>query len=113
MIRFARLAASVTALACLFIYSPQVEGSITYLDPTGDTFNGGVIDAISISIDTSATGQFTLGMQFSGPISLPSTFGPNSVAGFIDLDTDMNAATGGFAPWALRSRAAIPGSTTA
>jgi hypothetical protein len=38
-------------------------------------------------------------VNFSGAISPPSAFAANSVVGFLDLDTDKNAATGGDAPW--------------
>jgi PEP-CTERM motif len=49
----------------------------------------------AISDLSSNTVTFTV--NFAGPISPASAFALNSVVGFIDLDTDRNAATGGTA----------------
>jgi len=38
-------------------------------------------------------------VTFAGPIAPASAFAPNSLVGYIDLDTDANPATGGDSPW--------------
>jgi hypothetical protein len=42
-----------------------------------------------------STGNFTFTVNFAGPVSPASAHNANSVYGFLDLDTDQNAATGG------------------
>lgn len=71
-----------------------------YLDPLGDTFGGGPVQLDISSIDVTRIGDdFQLDVNFTGPIAPPSAFAPNSVVGLLDLDTDLNPATGGDAPW--------------
>jgi len=66
------------------------------LDPVGDTFNSGTIDIIGTELllgfpDSRIT------IQFAAPIAPPSAGAPNSVVGFIDLDTA--PGPGGTFPW--------------
>ena len=69
-------------------------------DSAGDTFGAGPVlhDILSTSAALmSSSIQFTV--TFAGPIAPASAFAPNSLTGFLDIDTDQNAATGGTAPW--------------
>ncbi len=75
-----------------------------FTDPSGDTFGTGPVQVDITSYDAIYSGgntTFTIG--FAGPISAASAFAANSLYGFIDLDLDRNASTGGFA--------AFPGAT--
>lgn len=87
------LAAAVAALL-----STAGQARADYVDPLGDTFGAGTHDIISVE------GTFTpigvrLTVNFAGPIAAPSSFSPNAVVGYIDIDLDQNPATGGTAPW--------------
>jgi hypothetical protein len=80
-------------LSFLLSASPAAADLIT--DPTGDTFGVGSpqLDIVSFSGERTST-AFVFKVNFLGPISPASAFAPNSVVGFIDLDTDQNPATG-------------------
>lgn len=82
--------------------APAQSIQATAADPTGDTFNPGW-DLTSISGETDDT-TLTLTLTFAGTITPPPSGpgpegqppgGGNEVIGFIDLDVDQNAATGG------------------
>jgi hypothetical protein len=93
--RFALLGA-LLALAPLAVRPAGAQA----LDPVGDTFGTG-----PVQLDISSTSAVLMGssiefhVTYTGPIAPPSAFAPNSVVGFIDIDTDQNGATGGTAPW--------------
>lgn len=65
-------------------------------DPMGDTFGSGPvqldIESTSASVDDDAV---TIRFDFFTPIAPDSSSMPESVVGFIDLDVDQNADTGG------------------
>lgn len=65
------------------------------LDPLGDTFGTGAvqIDILSAEAVFDST-NLHLALLFADAISAPSLGADNSVIGFIDLDTDQDAATG-------------------
>ncbi len=65
-------------------------------DPTGDTFNTGTIDITGTEINV-VGGTVNVTLKFAAAVAAPSAFAPNSVVGFIDLDT--NSGPGGTAPW--------------
>jgi hypothetical protein len=72
----------------------------TIIDPTGDTFGAGPVRPDITMVTGNLVGggvQFTV--TYAGAISPASSFAANSVVGYIDLDTDQNAATGGTAPF--------------
>lgn len=46
-----------------------------------------------------ANHSVTFSVTFNQTIAAPSAFAPNSVYGYIDIDKDANASTGGNAPW--------------
>jgi hypothetical protein len=69
----------------------------TISDPTGDTFASGP-DIVSVQSNSSGS-SVVFSVQFAGAIAPPSAFQSNSLYGFIDIDKDKNAATGGNAPW--------------
>jgi hypothetical protein len=84
------VALAVALLAC----TPAVADII---DPTGDTFGVGSpqIDITRYNGDTGKVfGSVVFTMSFAGPIAPASAFAPNSVTGFIDIDTDRNPKTG-------------------
>ena len=85
---------SVTA-SVLFGWVATTQAAIE-IDPLGDTFGFGPVqlDIINVQGDYSA-GTVTITVTYSGLIAPPSAGAPNSVIGFIDLDTDQNPATGG------------------
>ena len=87
---------ALCALSALLCLAPTSEAS--FVDPTGDTFGTGPTKIDITSYDAAYSGgstTFTVG--FAGTISAASAFAGNSLYGFIDLDLDRNAATGGFA----------------
>ena len=65
-------------------------------DPTGDTFNTGTIDLtgseFGIGFPTS-----TITLTFASAVVAPSAFAPNSLTGYIDIDSTPSAS--GTAPW--------------
>jgi hypothetical protein len=70
------------------------------IDPTGDTFGAGAGQHDITSYVAQILGSDVRWIvRFAGPISPASAFAPDSVIGFIDIDTDRNPATGGTAPW--------------
>lgn len=71
-----------------------------FVDPTGDTFNGpsNLLD-ITTYDGTFAGGVTTFTVNFAAAFAKPSAFAANSLSGFIDIDQDQNAATGGNAAW--------------
>lgn len=86
------------------IFFPN-SSSAAFTDPAGDTFGTGPTKIDITSYDATYSGTnttFTIG--FAGAISAASAFASNSLYGFIDLDLDRNATTGGFA--------ALPGVTS-
>lgn len=73
------------------IHSEAIRASVS--DPVGDTFAPGpdIIGIIAVNDDTG----LSLFVSFAGPIEPPPGTGSGmEVIGFIDLDTDQNAATG-------------------
>ncbi len=77
-------------------------------DPLGDTFGSGPVQIDITSVTTNLLpGEVDFHVAFAASISPPSAFAPNSVVGYLDLDTDLNAATGVNA-WA-GSPTVIPG----
>lgn len=92
-LKLAKILAAVAA-AVLLTASPAVADLI---DPVGDTFGSGSPqhDITTYVGDRGITpGSVVFNVNFAGAIAPPSAFSPNSVIGFIDLDTDSNAATG-------------------
>lgn len=86
---------------CLTVFLAAGRATAGYIDLTGDTFGTGSVkpDITTYMADKSVAGQVTFTVNFAGPISAPSLFAPNSLWGYIDIDTDQNAGTGGSAPW--------------
>lgn len=73
----------------------SVSTDSTFSDPSGDTFGFGAtqLDIESLSGSVSGDG-LTLRFDFFTNIAPPSSFLPESVVGYIDLDLDQNASTG-------------------
>jgi hypothetical protein len=90
-----RLSVFVLALAAGLAGSARTHAN-PILDPAGDTFvPGPTIDIVaSQGFAPGNPGQFRLSVNFATPISPASAFAPNSVIGYVDIDTDQNAATG-------------------
>jgi MYXO-CTERM domain-containing protein len=66
------------------------------IDPVGDTFGAGPVQIDITSIDAiSSSTSLTFLVNFAGTISPASSGLVNSLSGFIDIDADRNAATGG------------------
>jgi hypothetical protein len=72
----------------------------SFSDPVGDTIAGGAnvfaraLDVRTVRVGMTAESLFVR-FEFTGPISFWSTGEPESIDGFVDLDLDDNAATGG------------------
>jgi hypothetical protein len=72
----------------------------TFSDPVGDTIAPGAnvfaraLDVKTIRVGMTAESLF-IRYEFTQPISFWSTGGTESIDGFVDLDLDDNAATGG------------------
>src|SRR5262245_36907357 len=65
-------------------------------DPTGDTFGTGPVQLDLTSADVTASiSSLSISLMFAAPIRAASAVVSNSLYGFIDLDVDRNAATGG------------------
>lgn len=90
---FGRVAALGLCLAAL---QASPAGATFIIDPTGDTFNTGTIDITGTEVIIGSP-TTTIRLQFLGAVAAPSAFAPNSVTGFVDLDTA--PGPGGTAPW--------------
>ncbi len=84
-------------VACLFCFTATtVKADPVFFDPTGDTFGVGPVQLdITSANGTVAGSNLTFTVTFATQIAPPSALAPNSVVGFIDLDTDQNPLTGG------------------
>lgn len=86
-----------THLAILVLFSTcslTIHADIV-TDPLGDTFGAGSVQIDITSVTTNLLpGEIDFHVAFGGPIAPPSAFAPNSVVGYLDLDTDQNPATG-------------------
>jgi hypothetical protein len=76
-----------------------ISDPVVFSDPLGDTFAGsgaGVVhDIISVESRLNAA-QVEFKVRFASPIAAPSELGSlNNLTGFLDLDVDQNASTGG------------------
>ncbi|HEY5648749.1 MAG TPA: CFI-box-CTERM domain-containing protein [Nitrospiria bacterium] len=69
----------------------------TALDPSGDTFGDGP-DILEVNASTDLT-DLIVSILFTGPVAPADSGQPNSLVGYIDLDTDQNPATGAPFPW--------------
>ena len=84
------------ALAALLLAAAPSGAGFT--DPTGDTFGPGPVQVDITSYDaTYSGGSTTFTIHFAGPISAASAAVADSLYGFIDLDLDKDAKTGGTA----------------
>ena len=90
----ARLSPVLTAVVLLWPATPVRAAFIT--DPTGDTFFTGTIDVVGTEVILSPT-TTTIRFRFASEIAAPSASAPNSVIGFIDLDTAPGSV--GNVPW--------------
>jgi hypothetical protein len=93
----------LAAAAALLIGTADARaGVFAFSDSTSDLLGAGPVqhDIVSYETQYNATETaVTFVIEFAGPVQAASAFGPNSVIGYIDIDTDFNAATGGTAPW--------------
>lgn len=95
MLSIRRTSLVMSAVAASLLASPAA--SAAFVDPTGDTFGAGAVRHDITTYDAlfnPSNSTFLFTVNFAGPIARPSAFAANSVAGFIDLDTDLNPATG-------------------
>ena len=91
-----RLVGVVVCISAMLFFSKSSSAGFT--DPSGDTFGTGPVQIDITSYDaTYSRGNTTFTIGFAGAISAASAFAANSLYGFIDLDLDRNATTGGFA----------------
>jgi hypothetical protein len=97
--RRGRWAVFAVCAGALWLASPRANAG--FIDPTGDVFNSGFgfqpdITTYSATFTGSST---TFTVNFASAIAPASSFAANSLFGFIDIDQDKNAATGGNAAW--------------
>ncbi len=83
----------------LFALTLCSEGAVvSFSDPAGDTFGSPSVSHDVVSIQTIATAtEIAFTVTFSDNIAPASAFDVLSVTGFIDIDTDQDAGTGGVA----------------
>ncbi|HTL34424.1 MAG TPA: Ig-like domain-containing protein [Kofleriaceae bacterium] len=74
-----------------------IAGRAEATDPTGDTFGTGTFLPDLTLATASTQDAVTITLQFAQPIAPSLAGAPSSVAGYIDIDIDQNAATGQFA----------------
>lgn len=74
-----------------------IAGRLDATDPTGDTFGTGTFLPDLTLASASTQDAVTITLQFAQPIAPSLAGAPNSIAGYIDIDSDQNAATGQFA----------------
>lgn len=90
----------VLSLSALLFAATASNAAPIFSDPVGDVFGGTNPDIVSYSGDLPPGGStYTFTVNFLNPISPFSAFAANSVFGYLDFDTDRNAATGGNSPW--------------
>jgi hypothetical protein len=78
----------------LLLGLPGVQAG-TVLDPRGDTFGSGPIQHDILSITSTVGGTSTsFAVAFDNSVFAPSSGGPSSVVGFLDIDVDRNRSTG-------------------
>jgi hypothetical protein len=66
-----------------------------FLDPQGDTFGAAGVAHDIVFVDSQlGASSLSFAIGFHEPVSPPSAFAANSVAGFIDIDIDQNKSTG-------------------
>src|SRR4029079_1794477 len=63
-------------------------------DPTADTFGSGAFQPDLTLATVVAQNALTITLQFNQPIAPFLAGAPNSIAGYIDIDVDQDAATG-------------------
>ncbi len=85
-------AAGIAWLVCLFS-SSAVGGTVTGL-PLGPAFGANPQLALSSGTVTNDGTNLDITLNFSTPISPPSTGSANSVFGYVLLDTDQSTTTG-------------------
>src|SRR5712692_5687850 len=95
-----RLGAGALAAA---LFLPLATARADFLqDPVGDTFGKGAVqhDITSyIALSDPSKTQTIFIVNFNDTILPASSFAARSLVGYIDIDTDRNAATGGNKPW--------------
>jgi hypothetical protein len=78
----------------ILLNSAQAPPTGPISDPQGDTFGAGAVQLDLSSIDAVYASALTVTVEFYTPIEPASAGAANSVSGFVDMDTDQNAATG-------------------
>jgi hypothetical protein len=83
------------ALLIFLCWSSNEVRADLVVDPTSDTYGTESVQLDITSINATFSGSnITFFVSFAGGIAPPSALAPNSVVGFIDIDTDQNTATG-------------------
>lgn len=95
------------AAACLLLAAPAVHAGIFYSDPAGDTFGTpGAPDIVGVM--TELTGPTMDDMKFK--VDFASPINPGNFFGYLDIDNDLNPASGGFGGWGTDLQPAYPNS---
>jgi hypothetical protein len=91
-----RIGLALAIAAALHVGRPTTGVAAEVSDPSGDTFGtGGAVQLDISSTDAQLTSTaLIITVEFYTPILPPSADAPNSVFGFIWLDTDQNASSG-------------------
>ena len=93
MLRKPALASLTFVILCLS--SSTIAHADPVVDPTGDTFGTRAVQLDITSINATFSGSdITFFVFFASPVAAPSAGVPNSVIGFIDIDTDREVDTG-------------------
>ncbi len=102
-----RVLQSILALALALTLGAAASAAVTIFDATSDAFGLGPIQHDIVSVTSTINpANVVFEVAFAGPIAPASSFAPNSLVGFLDLDVDRNPATG------VTSRFGAPASPT-
>lgn len=92
-------------VACALLLAAPMTSASPIVDPLGDVHpvlgpgtSPDIVSYIGQLLPNSSL-PYTFTVNLAGSIAPPSAYAPNSIFGYIDLDIDKNAATGGNAPW--------------
>lgn len=98
--RFILIAICCACLTPAAWAAPMINDPLNDVYPPGGPAGAGSPDIIGYSGDLNGNATtIVFSVTFAGAISPPSAMAANSIFGFIDLDTDKDSTTGGFAPW--------------
>ncbi len=94
------------AIVCLLLALPKAGAGISYSAPVGDTFGAGTPDIVGVTTEftSPAMDEMKFTVDFNSPIDALDFIG------YLDIDNDLNSATGGFGGWGTDLQPGSPNS---